>query len=163
MTHESPNKMRTKWQILLVTYQPCSVIIANTCLDSKLKYGISGVLCKLNLEKAYDHVNREFLSYLLGHLGFGSKWRKWISYCISKACLSILINGSPHGFFASSRGLHQGDPHSSHPFVIVMEALSKMLSRAMIRGDLFGFRVDSQNPVTLEISNLLFAYDSLVM
>jgi hypothetical protein len=29
------------------------------------------VLCKLDLEKAYDHVNWEFLIYLLKRCGFG--------------------------------------------------------------------------------------------
>jgi hypothetical protein len=106
--------------------------MANECLDSRMKSGISGVLCKLDLEKAYDHVNWEFLSYILGLLGLGSKWRKLISACISTAHFLILINGSPHGFFASSRGLHQGDPLSPILFVIVMEALSRILSRATI-------------------------------
>lgn len=99
-----------------------------------MKYRIPGVLCKLDLEKAYDHVNWEFLSYLLGHLGFGLKWRKWIFACIftSTACFPILINGSPHGFFVSSRGNHQGDPLSPLLFLIVMEVLCRMLSRATI-------------------------------
>ena len=52
-----------------------SILIANECLDSRLKARIPGVLCKLDVEKAFDHVNWDFLMYMLQCYGFSKKWR----------------------------------------------------------------------------------------
>ena len=88
-----------------------------------MRQGVLGVLYKLDVEKVYDHVNWDFLIYLLQRCGFPLLWRNSIQFCISTVHFSILINGCPSGFFASSRGLRQGDPLLPLLFVVMMEAL----------------------------------------
>ena len=47
------------------------VLIANKAIDMMLRSNRSGVLCKLDIEKAYDHVNWNFLLEVLEKMGFG--------------------------------------------------------------------------------------------
>ena len=139
-----------------------SVLVANECLDSKLKEGIPGLMYILDVEKAYDHVNWRFLLYLLSKCGFSLKWTRWIAYCISTIHFSVLINGGPEGFFGSSRGIRQGDSLSPLLFVIVMEALTRMMSKAVEGGLLSGFQVGSMDSHLVRVSHLLFTNDTLI-
>ena len=139
-----------------------SVFIANECLDSRLKSGQPRLLCKLDIEKAFDHVNWGFLTLLLECCGFPNKWRQWISFCLSTVRFSILINGTPHEFFGSSRGLRQGDPLSPLLFVLIMETISRMLDKAIHEGRLSGFNAGASTSRSLMVSHLLFADNTLI-
>ena len=92
----------------------------------------------------------------------GSRWLTWIKWCISIASFSVLINGSPAGFFPSSRGLRQGDPLSPYLFVIGMEALSCMVNRAVDGNYLSGSRIAVGRGEDLSISYLPYADDTLI-
>ena len=137
-----------------------AVLIANVA--ARLKSNQGGMLCKLNIEKAYDHVSWKFLLVVLKKMGFEERWLKWIELCISTVKFSVLINSSPSGFFQSSRGLRQGDLLSSYLFVIVMEMFSCLLKRAISGGFLSKWRMRGRSGEGILISHLLFADDTLV-
>jgi hypothetical protein len=139
-----------------------SVLIANECLDSRIKSEEPVVLCKLDMEKAYEHVDWNFLLDLLKRCSFGERWCSWIKHCISSVQFTVLINGFPSGFFGSSRGVRQGDPLSPFLFVLVIEAFSKMISAIYSRGLILGFFVGTREVDRVEVSHLLFADDTLV-
>jgi len=84
----------------MVSYQILdAVLIANELIDYRVKSGIPQVVCKVDIEKAYDHVNWEFLIYVLSRMEFGERWITWIRQCVSLASFAILVNGSPTYFF----------------------------------------------------------------
>ena len=139
-----------------------AVLIANEIVDSSLRRKVYGLICKLNIEKAYDSIRWEFLFQVMGKMGFGGRWLSWIKWCISTASFSVLVNGSPAGFFPSSRGLRQGDPLSLYLFVIGMEVLSCLLNRATVGNYLSGTKITDGRGEEMVISHLLYADDTLL-
>jgi len=139
-----------------------AALIASECVDSRIKGETPGIMCKLDIEKAYDHMNWDFLINILRQMGFGEKWLKWIGFCIKTVRFSILINGEPAGFFPSERGLRQGDPLSPFLFILAMEGLNSMIRVASQKKWLKGFKVGNQAGEDLQICQLLYADDTVI-
>ncbi|RVW55480.1 LINE-1 reverse transcriptase-like [Vitis vinifera] len=72
-------------------------LIANEVIDTWQKQKEKGIICKLDIEKAYDSINWKFLVKVLQKMGFGSKWVGWMWSCLSSAKFSVLVNGVPAG------------------------------------------------------------------
>ena len=138
------------------------MLIANEAVDSILRRKEKGILSKLDIEKAYDHIRWDFILQTLERMGFGSKWITWMNWCISTASFSVMVNGSPTGFFQSSRGLRQGDPLSPYLFVIGMEGLSCLLKQAVEGNFIYGYKLGDRDGGELVISHLLYADDTII-
>jgi len=118
-----------------------SVLVANETIDYLKKEKKKGVIVKVDYEKAYDSVDWEFLIYMMGRLGFNTKWIHWIKVCFKSATISVLVNGSPTKQFKPKRGLRQGDPLAPFLFLIVAEGLASLVRATVSKGHYEGVKV----------------------
>ncbi|XP_049391982.1 secreted RxLR effector protein 78-like [Solanum stenotomum] len=137
-------------------------LIASECIDTRIRGEVPRVMCKLDIEKAFDHLNWSFLLNTLRQMRFGRRLIKWIEFCIKTTRFSILINGEPAGFFLAERGLRQGDPLSPFLFIIAMEGLGSMMRRATTNNWIKGFNIKDRNNEIMEVTHLLCADDTVV-
>lgn len=113
----------------------------------------------MDMHKAYDRVEWDFLMAVMEKMGFGSCWRNVILGCISTASFAILLNGQPGPRFTLSHGLRHGDPLSSYLFMLVSEVLSLLIQQASDRKQIEGVKMGLAGPI---ISHIFFADDTLI-
>ena len=71
------------------------------------KVGLLAV--KLDMTKAYDMVEWDFLEGIMKTMGFASKWIQLIMSCVRSVTYSTVINGKQQGYIFPSRGLRKKD------------------------------------------------------
>ena len=92
-------------------FVPGRLLVENVLLATELVSGYKWkeiskrCMLKVDLQKAFDSLNWEFILNTLEALGFPSHFRKLVSQCITTTRFSISINGELCGYFKGSKGL----------------------------------------------------------
>ncbi|WMV22614.1 hypothetical protein MTR67_015999 [Solanum verrucosum] len=92
-------------------------------------------------------------------MGFGEICIDTVWRIMSNNWYSIIINGTRHGFFHSTRGLKQGDSISPALFILGAEVLSRMLNLLHQHQYYKGFQMEPRGP---QINHLSFADDVII-
>jgi len=69
-------------------------------------------------------------------MGFGAKWRAWVSILLGNTSSAVFLNGARGKWFRHRRGLRQGDPLPAMLFILAMEPLHRLLELATSNGSL---------------------------
>jgi hypothetical protein len=128
-------------------------------MDTRMTGKKGYMTVKLDMSKAYDRVEWNFLEAIMVKIGFASRWVQMIMTCVRTVSFSVLVNGIPYGKITPTRGIRQGDPLSPYLFILCAEGLSNLLYKAKLHKRITGL------PVTrggTRLNHLFFADDSLL-
>ncbi|XP_056698695.1 uncharacterized protein [Spinacia oleracea] len=111
---------------------------------------------KLDISKAYDSLEWDFIRDTLIHFDFPDNIISLIMSCItSSSSISVLWNGKICDKFYPTRGIRQGDPLSSYIFVLCLDRLSTIIEEQVN----LGVRKPINITENIRISHVFYAGD----
>ena len=117
------------------------------------------VALKLDLEKAYDHLEWQFIQETLEFFQIPPRLIQLIMNMLSSTGFHIMWNGTPLPAIVPSREVRQGDPLSPYLFILFLERLSTLLEVAVQDKAIHLVTFRGQ----IKISHLFFADDCKVV
>ena len=103
-----------------------NIITTYECMHfMKKKRARDGCFCalKLDIGKAYDRLEWDYLQKVMIKLGFHRLWVDMIIRRVNSVSFSLILNGSKLDTFKPSRGIRQGDPISAYLFLLAAKGL----------------------------------------
>uniref|UniRef100_A0A8I6X234 Reverse transcriptase domain-containing protein n=1 Tax=Hordeum vulgare subsp. vulgare TaxID=112509 RepID=A0A8I6X234_HORVV len=118
-------------------------IIAFECINHIQSNAGNADFCayKLDLSKAYDRVDWDYLEAALLKWGFAPRWVSLVMVWVRSVKFSVRFNGRLLEQFTPTRGIHQGDPLSPFLFLFVADSLSSLLHVAVQQGGMEALKI----------------------
>jgi len=89
---------------------------------------------KLDIAKAYDSLEWNFIENTMRSMGFPPNTINVVMNCIRLVSFSIIINGQPTDTFTPYRDIKQGNPLSPYIFITCAEVLHGLISKSQEEG-----------------------------
>lgn len=138
-----------------------NIIIAQEIVHSfgLNSYPHHAFLIKIDLSKAFDRLEWDFIANALQRKGFHHHFINLVLSCINSSSFSVNINGQTYGAFNANRGIRQGCPLSPYLFCFALNELSDQLNEALQNHNINGIKLSVSGAV---IHSLLYADDLII-